>query len=139
VDLATRATEGPALERVDLMLGITFFHGMYARASSVFGALPSLHCAYPILILVEGWRSFGWKLRFVAMCFACWMIFSAVYLDHHWIIDALLGGFYAVITTVVLGSIGKLKSDVPAPAPVTTDIADMLEPAGGAPVSGGGE
>ncbi|AKV03327.1 PAP2 superfamily protein [Labilithrix luteola] len=143
VDLATRATEGPALERVDLMLehrlGITFFHGMYARASSVFGALPSLHCAYPILILVEGWRSFGWKLRFVAMGFACWMIFSAVYLDHHWIIDALLGGFYAVITTVVLGSIGKLKSDVPAPAPVTTDIADMLEPAGGAPVSGGGE
>lgn len=139
VDLATPATEGPALMRADAMLGIPFFHGMYARASSVFGALPSLHCAYPILILIEGWRSFGWKLRMAAMGFACWMIFSAVYLDHHWIIDAMLGGFYAVITTVVLGSIDKLKSDVRVAEPVTADIVDMLEPASGAPVSGGGE
>lgn len=149
VDLATPATEGPALMRVDEMLGISFFHGMYARASSVFGALPSLHCAYPILILIEGWRTFGWKLRVAAMGFACWMIFSAVYLDHHWILDAMLGVFYAVLTTfslrLVFGSSRKLESDLRVTESVTADIVDILEPASGAPVSssssssGGGE
>jgi hypothetical protein len=96
VDLATAATEGPVLTRVDAMLGVSFFHGMYARASSVFGALPSLHCAYPLLLVLEGWRSFGRPMRVAAVSYWLAMLFSAVYLDHHWVLDALLGAAYAV-------------------------------------------
>ncbi|MCL2725281.1 MAG: phosphatase PAP2 family protein [Polyangiaceae bacterium] len=110
IDLATRATEGPALSRVDAMLGISYFHGMYGRASSVFGALPSLHCAYPVLIVLIGWRHFGIVLRAASIGFACWMIFSAVYLDHHWLLDAVLGVSYAVVTALALGAIDRYRA-----------------------------
>jgi hypothetical protein len=46
VSLAARASEGAALGRVDTRLGVDYFAGMYGRASDVFGAMPSLHCAY---------------------------------------------------------------------------------------------
>ncbi len=102
VDLAAHASEGPALARVDALLGIAYFHGMYAKASSVFGAIPSLHCAYPLLVAIEGWKTFGPKLRVAAVGYWLLMIFSAVYLDHHWVIDALIGSAYAVVAAVAL-------------------------------------
>jgi hypothetical protein len=102
VDLATRASEGPALARVDAMLGIAYFHGMYAKSASVFGAVPSLHCAYPFLLVLEGWRAFGPKLRVAAVAYYAWMVFSAVYLDHHWVLDALLGTTFAIGASLVM-------------------------------------
>ncbi len=102
IDLATRASEGPALARVDAMLGVPYFHGMYAKASSVFGAMPSLHCAYPLLIVLEGWRAFGPKLRAAAIFYWAAMVFSAVYLDHHWVLDALAGATYAVVASAIV-------------------------------------
>ena len=99
---------GPA--RVDALLGIAYFQSMYAKASSVFGALPSLHCAYPLLLALEGYRAFGPRLR--AAAFAYWgaMIFSAVYLDHHWVLDALLGSAYAVVVFFVVRGLPRLAA-----------------------------
>lgn len=105
VDLATRASEGPALARVDAMIGVAYFRGMYSKASSVFGALPSLHCAYPFLLLIEGWRAFGPRLRAAAIAYYVWMVFAAVYLDHHWLLDAILGSAYAVGSFVLMRSV----------------------------------
>ncbi|MDB4946087.1 MAG: superfamily protein [Labilithrix sp.] len=102
VDLATRASEGPVLARVDAYLRIGYFHGMYAKASSVFGAIPSLHCAYPMLVVVEGWRTFGPKLRAASVLYWMAMVFSAVYLDHHWVIDAAVGSAYAVLAALAM-------------------------------------
>jgi hypothetical protein len=102
VDLATRATEGPVLMRVDAMLGISYFHGMYAKASSVFGAIPSLHCAYPFLVVLEGWRAFGPRLRVLSVTYWLLMVFASMYLDHHWLIDGILGSTYALIASLVL-------------------------------------
>lgn len=104
VDLATKASEGAALARVDAFLGVGYFHGMYGKASSVFGALPSLHCAYPLLVVLVGFRFAGPKLRAIGTAYWLLMIFSAVYLDHHWLIDALLGSFYAVVVYVGLAA-----------------------------------
>lgn len=102
VDLATKASEGPALARVDALIGLPYFHGMYAKASSVFGALPSLHCAYPLLLVIEGWRAFGTRMRAAAIAYYLAMVFSAIYLDHHWVLDALLGSFYAVAVAAIV-------------------------------------
>lgn len=102
VDLATKATEGPVLARVDAMLGISYFHGMYTKSSSVFGAIPSLHCAYPCLVAIEGWRSFGPRVRILSVAYWLLMIFASVYLDHHWLIDGLLGSTYALVAALVL-------------------------------------
>ena len=102
VDLATRASEGAALARVDTLTGVAYFHGMYEKASSVFGALPSLHCAYPLLLALSGWHVFGPRLKAMTLGYWLVMIFSAVYLDHHWVIDALLGSFYAACVFMLM-------------------------------------
>jgi hypothetical protein len=96
VDLAAHASEGPNLARVDAMLGVHYFAGMYGRASDVFGAVPSLHVAYPLLIVIEAFRHFRWPLRVLSVAYFLLMCFSAVYLDHHWVIDVIVGIVYCL-------------------------------------------
>ncbi len=97
VDLGAHAYEGARLAHVDALLGVRYFHGFYGRSHDVFGAIPSLHVAYPLLILREGWRYFGHALRTVAVLYALLMAFGAVYLDHHWILDVCLGVLYVSV------------------------------------------
>jgi inositol phosphorylceramide synthase catalytic subunit len=94
-DLATHASEGPNLMRVDALLGIHYFHGFYGRSADVFGAVPSLHVAYPTLVMLYGWPHFRVVGRSLCVLFFVSMCFAAVYLDHHWIFDVLLGMVYA--------------------------------------------
>jgi hypothetical protein len=97
VDVLAKASEGPNLARVDAMLGIGYFHAFYGRSSDVFGAVPSLHVAYPLVIVLEGWRlmSRGWRAG--AVTFFLSMCFAAVYLDHHWVLDVIIGITYALL------------------------------------------
>lgn len=101
--------------RVDAMLGVSYFHGMYSKASSVFGALPSLHCAYPFLVVLEGWRSFGPRLRVLSVAYWLLMIFASIYLDHHWLIDGILGSTYALVASIVLRRLMPSRSDAATP------------------------
>ena len=83
-----RGAEPRARRRV---AGLRYFHGFYGRSNDVFGAVPSLHVAYPLLILLEGWRWMKTPGRVFFALYTALMGFGAVYLDHHWIIDVLLG------------------------------------------------
>ncbi len=103
VDLSTPPSEGAALARVDALLGVGYFRAMYAKGSTVFGAIPSLHCAYPLLVLMQGWRAAGSKLRAAAVAYWLATVFAAVYLDHHWILDALVGCTYAAAVGFAVG------------------------------------
>jgi membrane-associated phospholipid phosphatase len=100
VDLFAHASEGPALARVDARLGIHYFAGMYGRASDVFGAMPSLHVAYALLVALEGWSTWtnGW--RAASVVFFLTMCFAAVYLDHHWVLDAIAGMAYSAVVVM---------------------------------------
>jgi len=97
VDLHALASAGPNLTRVDALLGVSYFSGMYGRASDVFGAVPSLHVAYPTLMLAVGWPLHGTLGRGLLALFLLWMAFSAVYLDHHWVVDIIAGVAYALV------------------------------------------
>ena len=96
VDLAAKASAGPNLTRVDAWMGFPYFAGFYGRSNDVFGAVPSLHVAYPLLMAIEGWRKHRSLGRSLLVGFYLWMCFAAVYLDHHWVIDVLLGSVYTV-------------------------------------------
>jgi inositol phosphorylceramide synthase catalytic subunit len=96
VDLQAAASAGPNLTRVDELLEIRYFAGFYGRASDVFGAMPSLHVAYPLLMVIEGWSKHRVLGRTMLVLFYGWMCFSAVYLDHHWVLDLVAGSIYAV-------------------------------------------
>jgi inositol phosphorylceramide synthase catalytic subunit len=97
VDLATRASEGPNLARVDAWLGVPYFAGFYGRSNDVFGAVPSLHVGYPLMIVIYAWPMTRRLGRLAAVSFFLSMCFSAVYLDHHWIVDVILGVLYTGI------------------------------------------
>ena len=108
VDLEAHASEGTHLAAVDAALGLSYFRDLYGRSADVFGAVPSLHVAYPLLIVYEGWGQFRGLGRALSLVFFLSMLFSAVYLDHHWVIDVLLGLAYAsaihLLSRFVFGS-----------------------------------
>lgn len=116
-DLFAPASEGAALGRVDALLHTAYFAGIYGRASDVFGAVPSLHAGYPVLILMNGWQRNGWLGRTLALLFFSVMCFSAVYLDHHWVVDIVLGATYAAVAcTLVRWYFAKRALTRPVPA-----------------------
>ncbi len=128
VDLFAKASEGPNLARVDAMLGISYFHGMYGRASDVFGAVPSLHVAYPLLVVLEGWKQFRAPGRALTVGFWLLMCFSAAYLDHHWVVDSMVGLSYAVITFGLVRVVGQWARRAAASSPATSPEASLLSP-----------
>ncbi|HKQ70520.1 MAG TPA: phosphatase PAP2 family protein [Polyangiaceae bacterium] len=101
-DLSAGASAGPNLTRVDALLGIPYFAGFYGRSSDIFGAVPSLHVAYPLLMAIEGYRHHRAFGRTLLVAFYLWMCFAAVYLDHHWVIDILWGSAYTVAVAFLM-------------------------------------
>jgi membrane-associated phospholipid phosphatase len=100
IDLSS-APSPAALVRVDALLGISYFSGFYSRANSVFGAIPSMHCAFPLLGLLTAWKHISWRTRPIHIAYTLAMAFSAVYLDHHWVIDVLAGWAVAAVAVVL--------------------------------------
>ena len=86
--------------RFDSLLGVNWFEAFYGRSQDVFGAIPSLHVSYPLIIVFFAFRlgvSRGWALLFYAS-----MCFGAVYLNHHYVLDLLLGSVYALLVCLIL-------------------------------------
>ena len=85
--------------RFDDLLGTSFFTRMYAYESNAFGAIPSLHISYPTLSVFFAFR-LG-MLRTFTLAFLALMCFAAVYLNHHYVIDVVLGVFYGLAAGVM--------------------------------------
>jgi len=92
----TVAGSAAGAARFDLLLGISYFEQFYGRSPNVFGAMPSLHTAYPLLATFAVWEK-GWGWRLACGLFAVAVGFSAVYLTHHYILDVLGGVLAAVL------------------------------------------
>lgn len=85
--------------RVDALLGISLFAGFYGRSPNVFGAIPSLHAAIPLLAAVFAWRIGA--LRLTVAAYALLMLFAAVYLNHHYVVDLLCGAAYVALAAAL--------------------------------------
>lgn len=84
-----------ALARWDDLVGIPYFKNFYAHATDVFGAMPSMHCAYPMLLLLFSIELGRPRLTAALGLFQLVMAFSAIYLQHHYMFDVLAGMTYA--------------------------------------------
>jgi hypothetical protein len=93
--------------RFDQLMGTHFFSDFYGKAADVFGAIPSLHVAYPLLTFLFALRFRS--LRVFALGFYLLMCFSAVYLNHHYVLDILWGSSYAVLIYWVMNWIGERR------------------------------
>jgi hypothetical protein len=84
------------LLRFDELTGTTIFHDIYSKSFNVFGAIPSLHSAYPIVSVYYA-RKHGLKIGYILLIiFMILTWFSAVYSIHHYIVDVVLGIFCAI-------------------------------------------
>ena len=84
------------LSRFDAYVGAGIFKALYSKSSNVFAAMPSLHSAYPLLVLYYGVKN---KLGVLNLPFALIMAgiwFAAVYTSHHYVLDVLAGIICAI-------------------------------------------
>ena len=87
-DLGVRASAAGAV-RFDQLVGLPVMASFYGKSADVFGAIPSLHVVYPMLALLYGWRLP--RFRLVAAAYLFLVCLSAVYLNHHYVLDILIG------------------------------------------------
>ena len=64
-------------------------------------AMPSLHAAFPWLVLLTGVRVFGWRGLW-ALPYNVVLWFSVVYLANHWVIDVLAGIAWATVAFLMM-------------------------------------
>ncbi|MGF7078422.1 phosphatase PAP2 family protein [Mucilaginibacter sp. UYCu711] len=99
------------LIRFDHYFNVNIFQSIYQKGSNVFAAMPSLHSAYPIIVVYYAFKNhvgFG-KFILATVMVGIWL--TAVYTSHHYILDVLVG-----ICTAILGInlFNVLFSKVPA-------------------------
>lgn len=99
------------LVRFDTYFDVSIFKSLYEKSSNVFAAMPSLHSAYPLIVLYYGIK---FRLKWINLFFVTIMIgiwFSAIYTSHHYLLD-VLAGIICAITGIWLFSwvITKQKS-----------------------------
>jgi len=98
-DPATAVASAAGAARVDELLGITYFARLYSRNPNVFGAMPSLHVAFPLLVACT-LGAVGPIFRAVTVGFTLLMAFAAIYLGHHWVLDVLAGSAIGIVALV---------------------------------------
>lgn len=80
--------------RFDALMGVEYFRSFYSRSANVFGAMPSLHVAYPVSTLLAV-ASLGRRWWLPLGAFVLVVSFAAIYLQHHYVLDLVAGGLCA--------------------------------------------
>ncbi len=79
------------LARFDEITGLTLYQTMYSQGTNTFGAMPSMHAAFPLILV---YYSLKFKNYFLTALFFISLIgiwYGAVYTSHHYIIDIVIG------------------------------------------------
>ncbi len=103
--IADTSGNAAGLSRFDNLIGVPVFSAIYSKNSNVFAALPSLHCAYPVVMLYYGIRNNHKGIRSVIsvlmILFMAGIWFSAVYSWHHYVVDVILGVLCAIAGLII--------------------------------------
>jgi membrane-associated phospholipid phosphatase len=118
------AASSAAALRFDALLGTHVFESAYSKSVEVFGAIPSLHVAYPLMAVVLAFRTpaLRWA-RWPAAVYAPIMCFSAVYLQHHYVIDVVIGLLYGAIVVAAMLAWERRGATRGAPVASATPVA----------------
>jgi len=94
-------------------IGLDFLAKVFSgnpKYSNPVGALPSLHAAYPLLLLLLFWGVASTRWRAVLVAYAAAMAFVLVYFAEHYVFDLLAGYVYAVAAFWIIGRILDRRS-----------------------------
>ena len=95
------------------------FAGRDTGVANPVAALPSLHAAWPFLILLFMWRRAP-RGRWLAIAYNAAMAFVLVYGSEHYVSDILLGYLYAVVAFLVVNRIIDRRDRQRDPAAAAT-------------------
>jgi hypothetical protein len=95
--------------------------GEQSRYAFPVGALPSLHAAWPFLLLVFFWPIAG-KWRALLVAYALAMATTLVYTADHFVFDVLLGWTYVVVVVVIVNQITNRRRSGGVEPPRTTPV-----------------
>ncbi len=101
-----RGSIGPTTKVIDdvwIHLGLRSAASVLSSNSHLanpVAAMPSLHAAYPFLLMLFFWRSAG-RYRWLLPLYPLAMSFTLVYSAEHFVIDILAGWLYAVVVFIV--------------------------------------
>jgi len=92
-------------------------------------ALPSLHAAYPMLLLLFLWPAVRWWARAGLVAYTLTMAFTLVYSAEHYVSDILLGWLYAAGVVAAVGwwrrrRDARRKEPEPEPVPEPAALPD---------------
>ncbi|MBI4211124.1 MAG: inositol phosphorylceramide synthase [Deltaproteobacteria bacterium] len=90
------------LIEVERFLGTHFYTSSYQMSAIVFGAFPSMHAGITALVFfyVATLKKKG--LTILAGLYLLGMCFSAVYLEHHYVVDLMAGILYALTVFLLM-------------------------------------
>jgi hypothetical protein len=98
-------------------IGLDFLAKVFSgdpKYSNPVGALPSLHAAYPLLLLLLFWSVASPRVRVILVAYVAAMAFVLVYFAEHYVFDILAGYVYAVAAFWIVGRILDRRTSVPA-------------------------
>ena len=90
-----------------------------AAYSNPVAALPSLHAAIPMLLLLLFYREARTWVRVVLVSYALSMAMVLVYGGEHYVTDVLLGWLYAAITVLAVNAWHRRYRAAPVPSPAS--------------------
>lgn len=100
--IADTPSNAARLLKFDGYFGVDLFRNMYSKGSSVFAAIPSMHSAFPVLLFYFGNKLGKHWLSFLFLIVILGIWFAAIYLNHHYVIDVILGFLCAIATIILL-------------------------------------
>jgi membrane-associated phospholipid phosphatase len=89
------------LLRFDNIIGTPLFESLYQKNSNVYAAIPSLHSAYPVVTYYYARKKSPRWLKWIIFVDIIGIWFSAVYTNHHYIIDVILGFICAILSIIL--------------------------------------
>lgn len=99
-------------------------------SGNAVAAMPSLHAAFPWLVLLFAVKFYGRRgLLFLPYSPMLW--FSVVYLGHHWVVDIVGGVVWATLCFIVVQVAWPYVArgfSIPMPKPVRTGYRRLAEP-----------
>ena len=101
-------TLGPIMSHFPTM-DVNFPTIYHFLASDPVAAIPSLHAAFPILILlflIKKFKAFG----LIAITYVVTVWFAVLYLGEHYFTDILIGAIYAIVVFVIIEKREYLKN-----------------------------
>jgi membrane-associated phospholipid phosphatase len=118
---------GPMFSHIGLPLAQSVFE-QGSRFDNEIAAMPSLHSAYPMLLLLFFWPVANWFVRALLAEYPVAMGMALVYAGEHFIVDVLAGWTYAIIVYFGVTRFLKWRAERKATASTSPGQGPGLRP-----------